>query len=106
MMSDLISLLHTFFSSSFQGNAWYEYRGRRLLREGTLDELGFPITVRKIDAAFVWDRNSRTYFFAGNDYYRYNENFGRLDRGYPKPIMGNWVGIPGNLDASFTHNGR
>ncbi|XP_072032735.1 stromelysin-3-like [Amphiura filiformis] len=45
------------------------------------------------------------YLFIGNDYYRFNEERGRVDKGYPKPITPNWVNIPGNVGASFGAKG-
>lgn len=46
------------------------------------------------------------YFFTGNDYYRFNEERGRVDPGYPKRITPNWVNIPGNVDAAFGQRGK
>ncbi|XP_072032725.1 stromelysin-1-like [Amphiura filiformis] len=89
----------------FKGNKWYEYRGSFLFRQGDLASLGLPMNVRRLDAALIWEANNMPYFFTGRDYYRYNERLGRVDRGYPKPITPNWVGIPGNVNAAFGYQG-
>ncbi len=92
--------------SSISGDKWYEYRGPRLNRHGSLTDLGIPANVRKLDAAVVWEGNGMPYFFAGNDYYRFNEEKGRVDKGYPKLITPNWVNIPGNVNAVFGRQGN
>ena len=57
-----------------------------------------------MDAAFVWGRNSRTYFFKGNQYWRYNGR--KIDYGYPKSIKV-WKGVPANIDAAVKwRNGK
>ena len=94
------------FSFPFEGPKWYEYRGSRLLRHGHLKDLGLPASVKKIDATVIWEGNSMPYFFIGNSYYRFNEERGRVDKGYPKPITPNWVNIPGNVGATFGSGGK
>lgn len=57
-----------------------------------------------MDAAFVWGRNSRTYFFKGDKYWRYSGH--KVDYGYPKSISV-WKGLPANIDAAMKwRNGK
>lgn len=57
-----------------------------------------------MDAAFVWGRNSRTYFFKGDKYWRYNGR--KVDYGYPKSISV-WKRLPANIDAAMKwRNGK
>jgi hypothetical protein len=52
-----------------------------------------------MDAALWSEANQRIYFFKGNQYYRVNPSNGwRADAGYPKPITGNWPGLPSSFD--------
>ena len=51
-----------------------------------------------IDAAFMRESNQKIYFFKGNQYARIDTTTSTMDAGYPKPIAGNWPGLP----ASFT----
>ena len=39
-----------------------------------------------MDAAFIWERNYKTYFFKGGYYWRYNEDSNSIDGNYPRPI--------------------
>jgi hypothetical protein len=64
-------------------------------------------SLAKIDAAFVWGANGRTYLFSGQHYWKYNEAWGRVDLGYPAKITGSWGGVPEHLDSAMTWiNGR
>jgi hypothetical protein len=51
-----------------------------------------------IDAAFWRESNNKIYLFKGSEYVRLNTETLVVDAGYPKPIAGNWQGVP----ASFT----
>ena len=76
----------------------------------------WPGLPSNIDAALYWapvvsyrdvdgvrrrtiTRTSRTYFFRGSQYWRY-ENM-RLLAGYPKSISSGFRGLPDNIDAAF-----
>jgi len=52
-----------------------------------------------IDAAFTYQDNSATYFFKGNQYWKFKNQ--RESPGYPKDIQEGFPGIPANLDAAF-----
>jgi len=64
--------------------------------------LNFPRYVTKIDAALVWPRNGRTYFFSGEQYWRYNSKKRVFDKGYPKNIASAWRGLPSRIDSAFS----
>ncbi|NXX93993.1 MMP3 protein, partial [Centropus bengalensis] len=58
-----------------------------------IQNLGFPTSVRKIDAA-VYDKNTKTtYFFVGSIYWSFNENTQSMERGYPRKIAADFQGI-------------
>lgn len=66
-----------------------------------ISDFGIPSSVTKVDAAFVWTKNYKTYLFSGNQFWRYDDVFQRMDEGYPKNIS-RWHGIPKDLDAVAT----
>ncbi|KFP99934.1 Interstitial collagenase [Haliaeetus albicilla] len=71
-----------------------------------IQNLGFPTSVRKIDAA-VHDQNTKkTYFFVGNKYWSYNENTQSMERGYPRKIAADFQGIDHTVDAALQKNGH
>ncbi|KAJ7314091.1 hypothetical protein JRQ81_006026 [Phrynocephalus forsythii] len=59
-------------------------------------ELGLPPgTV--IGAAFVWPHNGKTYLLEKDQYWRYDDQLGHVEPGYPKPVT-LWKGVPPDLD--------
>ncbi len=60
---------------------------------------GFPANFANgIDAALWGDPNSKIYFFKGDEYIRVDPSNGwQVDSGYPKPISGNWPGLPADF---------
>uniref|UniRef100_A0A182XH07 Peptidase metallopeptidase domain-containing protein n=1 Tax=Anopheles quadriannulatus TaxID=34691 RepID=A0A182XH07_ANOQN len=64
-----------------------------------LTDFGLPEELRRIDAALVWPKNNKTYLFAGDRFWRYNDTAGEMDEGYPSS-MDRWFGIPNNIDAA------
>ena len=63
--------------------------------------VGFAGIPNNIDAAFVWSGNGKTYFFKGDQYWRFDSRADPpVSNRYPKPLK-NWVGLPNSVDAAF-----
>nr|XP_014334843.1 PREDICTED: stromelysin-1-like [Bos mutus] len=63
--------------------------------------LGFPSTVRKIDAAFSDKEKKKTYFFAEDKYWRFDEKRQSMEPGFPKQIVADFPGVEPEVDAVF-----
>jgi len=86
----------------FSGKDYFVYNDvkSRRIESGTIQgKYGVGDEINKIDAAFIWSGNGRTYLFANKIYYRFDEARGSIDRGYPKVIKGNWKGLPDSIDG-------
>jgi len=61
----------------------------------------------RIDALLSW-RADKVYAFSGTNYYRYDLKTNAMDPGYPRPIAGNWQGLPfQTIDAAVNwQNGK
>ncbi|KFV64509.1 Interstitial collagenase [Dryobates pubescens] len=70
-----------------------------------IQNLGFPTSVRKIDAAVHDESTKKTYFFVGNKYWSFNENTQSMERGYPRKIAADFQGIGHTVDAALQKNG-
>ncbi|XP_009083000.1 PREDICTED: stromelysin-1-like [Acanthisitta chloris] len=70
-----------------------------------IQNLGFPTSVGKIDAAVHDQDTKKTYFFVGNKYWSFNENTQSMERGYPRKIAADFQGIGHRVDAAFQKNG-
>ncbi|KFP18446.1 Stromelysin-2 [Egretta garzetta] len=71
-----------------------------------IQHLGFPTSVRKIDAAVHDHTTKKTYFFVGNKYWSFNENTQSMERGYPRKITADFQGIDYPVDAALQKNGH
>lgn len=57
----------------FVGDKYYVFSGVTLVHgyPKPLTHLGLPDTLKQVDGAMVWGHNGKTYFFSGEDYWRY-----------------------------------
>ncbi|PNJ86610.1 MMP3 isoform 2, partial [Pongo abelii] len=63
--------------------------------------LGFPPTVRKIDAAISDNEKKKTYFFVEDKYWRFDEKRNSMEPGFPKQTAEDFPGIDSKIDAVF-----
>lgn len=66
-----------------------------------ISSLGLPPEVDHIDAAMIWGYNSKTYFYTGNIYWRYDEEAHHVELDYPREITTMWKGMGSHFDAVF-----
>ncbi|XP_069828069.1 matrix metalloproteinase-18-like [Dendropsophus ebraccatus] len=86
----------------FKGAKYWVISGYEVTKDSpkSIYNLGFPRTVRRIDAA-VHDENSRkTYFFVNDQYWSFDEKTQRMDSGFPKKIVDNFPGLT-KIQAAF-----
>ena len=63
---------------------------------------GLPASFQQgIDAAFWRESNGKIYFFKGSQYVRLTSVPLRVDPGYPRPIAGNWPGLPDSFNQGI-----
>uniref|UniRef100_UPI00358EAFD6 72 kDa type IV collagenase n=1 Tax=Myxine glutinosa TaxID=7769 RepID=UPI00358EAFD6 len=92
----------------FSGKQYWAY-SRSSRQSGyprSLTALSLPQNIERVDAAFNWKKNKKTYIFYKNKYWRYNERRQKMDPGYPKMIADNWSGVHEDLDAAFQFRGE
>ncbi|XP_058812024.1 matrix metalloproteinase-2-like [Topomyia yanbarensis] len=85
----------------FSGKLYWIFDGLNFLHPEArpITDYGLPDSLQKVDAAMVWSKNQKTYIFAGDQFWRYNDTAEQADEGYPMS-MDRWYGIPTNLDAA------
>ncbi len=62
--------------------------------------------VDRVDAAFIWAHNGKTYLFRGSEFWRFDESHkdGQIrqpEPGYPRDIS-LWAGVPSHIDDIIT----
>ena len=67
-----------------------------------ITELGIPNDIERIDAAFVWGHNKKTYLISGRMYWRYNEDDGYVEYGYPRD-MSIWSRVQIPVSSAFQY---
>ncbi|XP_028746815.1 stromelysin-2 [Peromyscus leucopus] len=85
----------------FKGSQFWAVRGNEV-QEGypkSIHSLGFPPSVRKIDAAVSDKQKKKTYFFVEDKYWRFNEKRNLMDKGFPRLIKDDFPGVESQVDA-------
>ena len=104
------------FNSGIDAALWrmsngkiYFFKGNQYVRFSDVDagmDAGYPKPIASnwpgmpaefndgIDAALLRKDNGKIYFFKGDQYVRFSNVSDGVDAGYPKPIAGNWKGLP------------
>ncbi|XP_028855671.1 matrilysin isoform X2 [Denticeps clupeoides] len=86
----------------FSGSTYWEVRQLQTARRnGSIYDYGFPLTVKHIDAAVHLSEYGKTFFFTGDEYYRYDEGRKVMDKGFPRKIQPDWPGIGPKIDAAL-----
>uniref|UniRef100_A0A452RS36 Peptidase metallopeptidase domain-containing protein n=1 Tax=Ursus americanus TaxID=9643 RepID=A0A452RS36_URSAM len=92
----------------FKGSKYWAFNADQMVRGYPKDiyhSLGFPQSVKTINAAVHEDETGKTYFFVANEYWRYDENTRSMDTGFPKEIAHGFPGIGKQVDAVFQEGG-
>ena len=81
---------------------YYQYYGNRLVQgPRPIEHYGLPANLSNMDAAFIWGGSGRTYFFKGDQYWRYDDRVNKVDLEYPRKISSTWKYVPNNIDAAM-----
>uniref|UniRef100_A0A8C3VL25 interstitial collagenase n=1 Tax=Catagonus wagneri TaxID=51154 RepID=A0A8C3VL25_9CETA len=92
----------------FKGSKYWVIEGvvmQSRIPQDIYSSFGFPGRVKNIDAAVHMEEEGKTYFFVANEYWRYDENKGSMDTGYPRKIIHDFPEISGKVDAVFEDEG-
>ncbi|XP_062382727.1 matrix metalloproteinase-25 [Sardina pilchardus] len=96
----------------FSGQSYWVFKDTKALpgyprpitEWGMTHSNGLPVT--RVDAAFVWAHNGRTFLFSGKEFWGFSngKDLGtpKPDEGYPKPTS-LWTGVPSDPDDIITN---
>ncbi|XP_042538943.1 stromelysin-2 [Dipodomys spectabilis] len=85
----------------FKGNKFWAVKGTDIQADYPKDihTLGFPPTIKKIDAAVSDKEKEKTYFFVKDEYWRFDEKSQSMERGFPRRIADGFPGVGPKVDA-------
>ncbi|XP_042814130.1 stromelysin-1 [Panthera onca] len=88
---------------TFKGNQFWAIRGTEVQAgyPKGIHTLGFPPSVRKIDAALFDKEKEKTYFFVEDKYWRFDEKIQSMEPDFPKKIADDFPGVDSKVDAAF-----
>ncbi|KAM4796437.1 matrix metalloproteinase-18-like [Rhinophrynus dorsalis] len=91
----------------FKGTKYWALSGFDIVKDfpKSIYQLGFPQTVKKIDAAVYDGETGKTYFFVDDQYWSYDERKQQMDKDSPKKIIEGFPGIGNKIHAAFKTNG-
>ncbi|XP_053561036.1 collagenase 3 [Bombina bombina] len=91
----------------FKGKKFWALNGYDILDDypKKLYELGFPKSVKSIDAAVYNRATGKALFFTGDKYWSYDEEIMSVEKGYPRLIADDFPGIGDKVDAAYQRNG-
>ncbi|XP_006887413.1 PREDICTED: stromelysin-2-like [Elephantulus edwardii] len=67
--------------------------------------LGFPPSIKNIDAAVSDKDNRKIYFFIKEKYWRFDEDSQSMDQGFPRLITEDFPGVEQKIDAVLKNSG-
>ncbi|XP_060810775.1 matrix metalloproteinase-2-like [Amyelois transitella] len=89
----------------FSGRRYWEFDDRfRFVRRGRLSDYGMPSRVHELSTVFMSNYNNKTYLIQYERFWRYDEDLGKMDKGYPKD-MSAWRQLPYPVDAAMVWRG-
>ncbi|XP_040590704.1 stromelysin-1 isoform X1 [Mesocricetus auratus] len=87
----------------FKGNQFWAVRGHEEQAgyPKSIQTLGLPATVERIDAAVSDKEKKKTYFFVDDKYWRFDEKKQSMEPGFPREIAVDFPGVDSKVDAVF-----
>ncbi|XP_072259151.1 matrix metalloproteinase-18-like [Pyxicephalus adspersus] len=90
----------------FKGAKYWVMTGFDVSKDSpkSIYDLGFPRTVRKVDAAVHDDTTGKTYFFVDDKFWSFDEKTQKMDSTTPKKIIDGFPGVGSKVYAVFAKN--
>ncbi|XP_018411860.1 PREDICTED: matrix metalloproteinase-18-like isoform X2 [Nanorana parkeri] len=91
----------------FKGAKYWVINGYEVTKDSpkSIYDLGFPRTVRRVDAAVHDENTGKTYFFVGDKFWSFDEKKQAMDSVTPKKIIDGLPGVGSKVHAAFQKNG-
>lgn len=89
----------------FSGNRFWVYTGQSVLGPRSLEKLGLPNNIQKVEGALQRGKG-KVLLFSGENFWRLDVKAQRIDRGYPRYTDAVFGGVPNDAHDVFHHKGH
>uniref|UniRef100_A0A8C7ZQ16 Matrix metalloproteinase-9 n=1 Tax=Oryzias sinensis TaxID=183150 RepID=A0A8C7ZQ16_9TELE len=89
----------------FSGTKFWVYNGKNVLGPRSIEKLGLPDSVQKVEGALQKGKD-KVLLFSGENFWRLDVKTQKIDKGYPKYIDVVFGGVPIDAHDVFLYEGR
>ncbi|KAM8864717.1 matrix metalloproteinase-9 isoform 2-T2 [Spinachia spinachia] len=89
----------------FSGNRFWVYSGKSVLGPRSIEKLGLPNTIQKVEGALQRGKG-KVLLFSGDNYWRLDVKAQKIDKGYPRYTDIVFGGVPNDAHDVFQYNGH
>lgn len=89
----------------FSGNRFWVYTGKSVLGPRSIEKLGLPNTIQKVEGALQRGRG-KVLLFSGENYWRLDVKAQKIDKGYPRYTDAVFGGVPNDAHDVFQYKGH
>uniref|UniRef100_A0A087X717 Matrix metalloproteinase-9 n=2 Tax=Poecilia formosa TaxID=48698 RepID=A0A087X717_POEFO len=89
----------------FSGTRFWVYTGSSVLGPRSIEKLGLPPSVQKVEGALQRGK-SKVLLFSGENFWRFDLKTQGIDKGYPKYTDAIFGGVPNDAHDVFQHKGN
>ncbi|KAM4610027.1 matrix metalloproteinase-9 [Polymixia lowei] len=89
----------------FAGNRFWVYTGRNVLGPRSIEKLGLPNTIQKVEGSLQRGKG-KVLLFSGENYWRLDVKAQKIDRGYPRYTDLVFGGVPIDAHDVFQYKGH
>ncbi|KAM6928753.1 matrix metalloproteinase-9 [Lycodopsis pacificus] len=89
----------------FSGTRFWVYTGKSVLGPRSVEKLGLPNTVQKVEGALQRGKG-KVLLFSGENYWRLDVKAQKIDKGYPKYTDVAFGGVPNDAHDVFQYKGH
>ncbi|XP_008294599.1 matrix metalloproteinase-9 [Stegastes partitus] len=98
---DLLTRKQYFFS----GTRFWVYQGKNVLGPRSIEKLGLPNTVQKVEGALQRGKG-KVLLFSGENFWRLDVKAQKIDKGYPRYTDAVFGGVPNDAHDVFQYKGH
>uniref|UniRef100_A0A8C9XQX7 Matrix metalloproteinase-9 n=1 Tax=Sander lucioperca TaxID=283035 RepID=A0A8C9XQX7_SANLU len=89
----------------FSGTRFWVYTGQSVLGPRSIEKLGLPDSIQKVEGA-LQRGNDKVLLFSGENYWRLDVKAQKIDKGYPKYTDVVFGGVPSDAHDVFQYKGH